>query len=81
MKKQTVDSIAKQNLVDEIMTDSTIIPLGTIVYTQSDLQRIKNELKQEREQSDKLWLLFAKGLGLIVIGYMCYHFIRFLIEK
>lgn len=39
----------------------------------------RSECFDHRECSDKLWLLFAKGLALFVVGYMAYHFIRFLI--
>ncbi len=82
-------SISKQNLVDDIMTDSYIHlskhaqdmherhsdMTDSLVYAMKS--RAEHE-RQQRNQSDKLWLLFAKGLALFVIGYMCYHFIRFL---
>ena len=80
MKKQTVDSISKQNLVDDIMTDSTIPNCERYDYEEYELQQIARDfLDKEREQSDKLWLYLSYGLGLFIVGYMAYHFIRFLI--
>lgn len=48
---------------------------------QVELRKLAQQIfadQLEREQSDKLWLYLSYGLGLFVIGYMAYHFIRFL---
>lgn len=74
MKKQTVDVFEKgdNNLpFHKAISQSDKDTIATI-----SAQIFADQL--EREQSDKLWLLFAKGLALFVVGYMAYHFIRFL---
>jgi hypothetical protein len=56
---EEVERIAHDNLSEQILSDS---------YLKSIVQRDK-----EREKEDKLWLLFAKGLVLFVLGYALYH--------
>lgn len=48
---------------------------------QVELRKLAQQIfadQLEREQSDKLWLYISYGLGLFIVGYMAYHFIRFL---
>jgi hypothetical protein len=74
--KDIMSGSIKPELLEDLELDEILEREKSLMLKKLAQQIFADQL--EREQSDKLWLLFAKGLALFVVGYMAYHFIRFL---